>query len=292
MLERLEFNSRSPFELHHILTCFESIEEHPAYAELFLPEGEGPFGCVIAIHGSRGWWPHHQDHINNWLDSGLAVCKLQSFTTRSVESVVDDQISVTHAMMIADAFAVKALLDEDERIGSIGIAGWSLGGTAALYSAWSPIVDVLGTPFDAHLPIYPAAHIRPDVKKWSNSPMLILHGTGDDWTPIHLVEGLLPQLPNATLQSYPGAHHAFDSVEGKIWLPNVIRLGKRTVRIDKNGHMSGVLAFGIRLPMNELKHRRLGFKILWKRGAHVQGDPDGREDALQRSKSFFLSHLG
>jgi len=291
MQERLDFTSRSPFEIHHILTSFDSLDLHSGYADLYFPEGEGPFGCVVAIHGSRGWQPHHEDHIRYWLSSGIAVCKVHSFSSRSVESIVEDQISVTHAMMLADAFAVKSLLDSDKRIDRIGIAGWSLGGTVAIYSGWSPIIDVLGTPFAAHLPFYPAAHLRPDIKKWSNAPMLILHGTADDWTPLSLVEGLLPQLPNAILHTYPGSHHAFDSEQEKTWLPKVIRLGKRTVRIEENGHMSGIWKFGIRLPLNELSQRRLAFRILRNRGAHVGGDSEAREDALQQGLTFLLSHL-
>ena len=291
MQERLDFNSRSPFEIYHILNNYDSLDFHPSYADLFLPKGEGPFSCVVAIHGSRGWQPHHEDHIQNWLASGIAVCKIQSFSSRSVESIVKDQISVTHAMMLADAFSVKTLLDRDQRISKIGVAGWSLGGTVAIYSAWSPLIEVLGTPFVAHLPIYPAAHLRPDVKKWSNSPMLILHGTADDWTPISLVEGLLPQLPNTILHSYSGSHHAFDSVQEKTWLPEVIRLGKRTVRIEENGYMSGIWKFGIRFPLNEISQRRFVFRILRNRGAHVAGDSESRADALQRSLDFLLSNL-
>ena len=88
MQERLDFNSRSPFEIYHILNNYDSLDFHPSYADLFLPEGEGPFSCVVAIHGSRGWQPHHEDHIQNWLASGIAVCKIQSFSSRSVESSV------------------------------------------------------------------------------------------------------------------------------------------------------------------------------------------------------------
>ena len=292
MPERLEFNSRSPFEIHHILNDFKSLTEHSAHADLHLPEGEVPFGCIVAVHGSRGWSNHHEDHLRHWLESGMAVCQIHPFSARSVESVVEDQLSVTHAMILADAFAVKTVLDSDVRISSVGIAGWSLGGTVATYSAWSPIIEVLGTPFKVHLSFYPATHLRPDRKEWSDAPMLILHGTGDDWTPISLVEGLLPDLPNATLHAYHDAHHAFDSTEEKKWLPKAIRLGKRTVRIEENGHMSGVWKFGIRFPMNELRHRRFALRILRNRGAHVMGDPLAREDAFQRGTAFLLSHLG
>lgn len=291
MVERFQVQSRSPFEIHHILTGLEKTPEINIECELFLPEGEGPFGCVIALHGSIGWASHHQDHVNGWLDAGLAVCKVNSFTSRSIDSTVDDQLSVTHAMMLVDAFRTRSLLEQDSRIGKIGIAGWSLGGTVALYSAWSPIIEILGTPFDAHLPFYPAAHLRPDIQNWSNAPIFILHGDADDWTPLHFVEGLMPQLPNVTLHAYPGAQHSFDSEKEYTLLPKAVRLKKRTVRIDKNGNMSGILFLGIRFPLNERWQRRWIIRILRNRGAHAEGNPAARADSLVRAREFFLKQL-
>lgn len=292
MAERLMVQSRSPFEIHHILTGLENTPETDVEADLYLPEGEGPFGCVLALHGSIGWADHHQDHVNGWIEAGLAVCKVHSFTSRSIDSTVDDQLSVTHAMMLVDAFKTRAVLEQDSRIGKIGIAGWSLGGTVALYSAWSPLIEILGTPFDAHLPFYPAAHLRPELQTWSDSPILILHGDADDWTPLHFVEGLVPQLPNATLHVYPGAHHSFDCEKELTWLPKAVHLNKRTARITKNGHMSGELLFGIRWPLNQRWQRRWVIRILRNRGAHVQGHPTARADSLVRSQEFFFKQLG
>ena len=291
MVERLQVQSRSPFEIHHILTGLEKTPETNVEAELFIPEGEGPFGCIIAFHGSMGWSSHHQDHVNGWLDAGLAVCKVNSFTSRSIDSTVDDQLSVTHSMMLVDAFRTRSVLEKDPRIGKIGVSGWSLGGTVALYSAWSPIIEILGDPFDAHLPFYPAAHIRPDIQNWSESPILILHGDADDWTPLHLVEDLMPQLPNANLHAYPGAHHSFDSEKEFTLLPRAVRLKKRTVRINKRGYMSGKLFPGVRLPLNERWQRRWVIRILRNRGAHVEGNAAARTDSLVRAREFFVKTL-
>ncbi len=291
MMERLQVQSRSPFEIHHILTGLEKTPQTTIEAELFFPEGDGPFGCVIAHHGSKGWATHHQDHIDGWINAGMAVCKVNSFAARGIDSTVDDQLSVTHAMMLVDAFSTRSVLAQDPRINKIGIAGWSLGGTVALYSAWSPIIDILGSAFDAHLPFYPAAHIRPEIQNWSDSPILILHGDADNWTPVHLVEELLPQLPNATLHAYPDAHHSFDSEKELTLLPKAVRLRKRTARIDKNGYMSGELFLGIRLPLNERWQRRWIIRILRNRGAHVKGNPSARADSLDRARDFFVEQL-
>ena len=87
MHERIQVQSRSPFELHQILTGLDKTPELTVESELFLPEGAGPFGCVIALHGSMGWADHHQDHINGWLKAGLAVCKVNSFLSRSIDNL-------------------------------------------------------------------------------------------------------------------------------------------------------------------------------------------------------------
>ena len=290
--ETMWCKSASPFEIHHILTDFEKCPETMIESDLFIPQGDGPFGCVIALHGSKGWADHHQDHIDGWLDAGLAVCKVNSFTSREIDSTVDDQLSVTHAMMLVDVFRTRSALAKDPRIGKIGISGWSLGGTVALYSAWSPIIETLGSPFDAHVPFYPAAHIRPELKKWSTSPILILHGDADDWTPLHLVEALMPQFPNATLQVYPGAHHSFDGTKELTWIPKAVRLRKRTAKIDKNGYMSGELFLGIRWPLNQRWQRKWVIRILRNRGAHVEGNPAARADSLERAKQFLIDTIG
>ena len=291
MAERLQVQSCSPFEIYHILNSLEKASKITVEAELFLPQGEGPFGCVIALHGSLGWAQHHQDHINIWLKAGLAVCKVNSFSSRSIDNTVNDQLTVTHAMMIVDVFRVRQVLEQDPRIGKIGVSGWSLGGTVALYSAWSPIIEILGKPFDAHLPFYPAAHLRPEVKAWSNAPMLILHGEVDDWTPIHFVESLLAQLPNTELHVYTGAHHSFDSEKEFALLPKAVHLKKRTARINKNGYVSGKLFLGIRWPLSERWQRRWIIRILRNRGAHVEGHPAARSDALVRAKDFLTKQL-
>ena len=292
MSEIMQIDSASPFEIYHILNDFKKSPQTTIEAELILPTGEGPFPCVVALHGSKGWMSHHQDHIESWVDAGIAVCKVYSFSSREIDSTVNDQLSVTHAMMLVDAFRTRSALEQDPRIGKIGVAGWSLGGTVALYSAWSPLMKILGGTFDTHLPFYPAAHIRPDIKEWSNSPMLILHGDADDWTPLHLVESLIPEIPNVTLQAYDGAHHSFDSERELTWLPQAVRLRKRTARIDKNGKMSGVLFFGIRWPLNERWQRKWVIRFLRNRGAHIEGNPEARADSIERARQFLVDNIG
>ena len=53
MMERLQVQSRSPFEIHQILTGLRYTPQITIDAELYFPVGEGPFGCVVAHHGSK-----------------------------------------------------------------------------------------------------------------------------------------------------------------------------------------------------------------------------------------------
>ena len=101
-------------------------------------------------------------------------------------------MAVTLAKMITDALRALSLMSQHPDIdpNKIGIAGWSLGGSTAFYSAWQPIINALTNgdeKFSAHLPLYPCTHIKPDINEWSDAPMHILCGKDYDYTPTALV---------------------------------------------------------------------------------------------------------
>ena len=104
---QIAYLSASPFEMYHILNRLDAAPRHPVFGHLLLPEepADRPLPCVIACHGSRGWAQHHHDHITNWLKGGIAVFRVHSFDARHIESTVETQMMVTHAMMLNDAFA-------------------------------------------------------------------------------------------------------------------------------------------------------------------------------------------
>ena len=299
---RIGYLSASPFEVHHILCKLDSTPRHPVLGHLLLPDDAvtRPVPCVVACHGSRDWADHHHDHITNWLAAGMAVFRVHSFDARQVISTVEDQMMVTHAMMMHDSYEALKLLGTHPMIDAdrIAISGWSLGGTVALYSAWSPVAEALapaGQRFAAHLALYPAAHMRPEVQRWERAPIRILHGEADDYTPLDLVLGLVEEASangaDIVVQTYPNAHHAFDSAEPMTWLADAIKLDTRTVQIDRDGNMWGEVESGVRIPLNEPLQRLAAFDLAGNVGAHVGGDAGARIQVLQESTDFLLGAL-
>jgi len=294
----ITYVSASPFEVHHILLKMDETTKHPVSGHLYLPKTESEtLACVIACHGSMSWRAHHLDHIDCWLNAGIAVFRLDCFDSRNIQSIVTDQMMVTHAMMLCDAFAALDLLQTHPRIDGdrIAIAGWSLGGTVALYSAWVPIIEALsstGNRFAAHLPIYPAAHMRPEIQRWSSAPILVLHGDTDDYTPLNFVTELADIIRHhgATIdiQIYPDAHHSFDSIEPIVWHPEAIRLDHRTVTIDTEGNLWALAEPGMILPLNEPAERLAAFHYAKNIGAHFGGQEEARIHSLKFGTRFLL----
>lgn len=294
----IDYPSANPFEIQHILRDLAGATPQPMFGWLILPEAAAErVPCVVCCHGSLGWRGHHHEHMVRWLEAGIAVFRVHSFDARRVQSVVEDQIAVTHAMLLADAYAALQLLARHPRIlgDRIGVAGWSLGGTVALYAAWEPLAEALapaGERFAVHLPIYPAAHLRPEEHRWTGAPMRVLHGEADDYTPFRFVEALVAEQGLAAdCITYPGAHHSFDSIEPLTWLPDAIRLGKGTITIARDGAMYSVGGDGTRYPMGERAERQATFAARKTVGAHIGGSWEARRKVFDDGAEFFAKQL-
>ena len=69
------------------------------------------------------------------------VFAIHPFDSRNVSSTVGDQITVTSETVIYDMAQALNLMSKDSRVNTqkIFAAGWSLGGTASLFNAWTPL---------------------------------------------------------------------------------------------------------------------------------------------------------
>ncbi|MFL2983187.1 MAG: hypothetical protein ACJZ12_02200, partial [Candidatus Neomarinimicrobiota bacterium] len=130
---------------------------------------------VMGINGSKNWADHHREYLAMYREMGFATFELHSFNSRKISSTVGEQVSVTTAMMVLDAYKALEQLAMDVRINrdKIAITGWSLGGGVALFSAWSPLIEAIGVRdrFCAHLALYPPCLVDMDLIKFSASPI-------------------------------------------------------------------------------------------------------------------------
>jgi dienelactone hydrolase len=297
------YKSANPFEFYHILNKMDDVPDQDVFGSLIFPE-KCIFPCplVICIHGSYGWRGHHHEHMVNLLNKGIAIFRIHSFEARGIISIVEDQMSVTLATMITDAFRALTLLQNHPDIdhSRIGITGWSLGGSTSFYSAWEPIIESLsqnGERFNAHLPLYPGLHIKPEDNRWTNAPISILSGADDDYTPPDLIISLVNEVKktkkNIDITLYPNSHHSFDSIEPVQFIPNAIKLKKNSfINIDKEGRSSFIdennNTFEVDSPQNRQHFIDETADI---RGAHAGGNWETRRQSFLDVVSFFQKHF-
>ena len=295
----ITYKSSNPFEFFHILTSQECDEQDMFGSLIFPDEGKEKYPLVICMHGSMGWRGHHHEHSVNFLNNGFAIFRVNSFDARQVVSIVEDQIQVTLATVMTDCFNALKILSKHPNIDSskIFIAGWSLGGSTAVYSAWEPLAEKLapeGERFAGHLAFYPGAFMWPEEMRWSKSPILTLIGADDDYTPPVLIEKLSPAINqnggNSKVIVYKGGHHSFDSIDPVVYVPNAIAVGGRHTFVGKDGYHYHEDKEGKRTPMNEPHERTKIFKDRAKIGAHLGRNWKARRASMKDSVEFLVSN--
>ena len=226
------YDSASPFEFTDILNSTKQ-EPHKVFGTLVLPEEEKEsYPLVVCMHGSMGWGISSQDHSVNFLNNGFAVFKVHSFESRNVKTIYQDQMQVTVAMSLTDCYEALKLLKTHPKIekDNIFIAGWSFGGSTAIYAAWEPLAEKLapsGERFRGYLAFYPGAYVWPEDMRWCKNPMLSLIGKDDDYTPSILIENLSEAINkaggNSSVILYENSHHSFDRVDPVNFYPMLLR---------------------------------------------------------------------
>lgn len=296
----VSYKSSNPFEFFHILNSTKCDEQDMFGSLIFPDEKKDKYPLVICMHGSMGWRGHHHEHSVNFLNNGFAIFRVNSFDARQVTSIVEDQIQVTLATVMSDCFnALKILSKHPDIDGSkIFIAGWSLGGSTAIYSAWEPLAEKLapdGERFAGHLAFYPGAFMWPEEMRWSKAPIMTLIGADDDYTPAILIEKLSPAINenggNSKVITYEDSHHSFDSIDPVVYVPNAIAVGRRHTFVGRDGSHYHEDIEGKRTLMNEPHERTQIFKDRAKIGAHLGRNWQARRESMKDSVDFLLSNI-
>ena len=188
-----------------------------------------PYPTIVASHGSLNWRDHHLKYLEQMRQADYIVFAMHPFDSRGVNSTVGNQINVTSETVIYDMAMTLNLLWNDSRVDNSKIyaAGWSLGGTAALFNAWAPLQEAINYPgasYAGYLMWYPGCLALPDLNEWDKDFMQIYIGEDDNWTPPapcnELVSVINNSGGNANIELYPNSFHSFDSPGPlKLW-PN------------------------------------------------------------------------
>lgn len=182
--------------------------------ELHQPTGPGPHPAVVVLHSCSGVTStvrHWAAMMARW---GYIALVLDSFGPRGVSDICGQADQVSPRRRAEDAFAAAAYLRSradvlGERVSAVG---FSHGGDTALLAASRSAVERNGaTPFAAAVAFYPWCPLGGAPIA---SPVLILTGDADDWTPAvrcrQLQSTWRPEFGRVSLHVYPGATHAFD----------------------------------------------------------------------------------
>jgi len=138
--------------------------------------------------------------------------------------------------------------------------------------------------------------MRTEDQRWSDKPILALHGSADDWVPLKLLEGLVDDLSphevDLRVHVYDGAPHSFDSVEPLDFDPRAIKLDDhRTVTIGSDGGMWGEIEPGVIMPLNEPADRLAAFQAIGNLGVHKGVDWEARKHSLDLAAEFLKESL-
>ena len=282
-----------------IITDLENQESQEVFGKLVIPidslNNEKKFPLIIGVAGSLGWREHHYEYMDMYQKNGFATFELNSFKSRDVLSTVGSQIEVTTASIILDAYRAFEILANHPNIdkNKVSITGWSLGGAVALFSAWTPLKEVISKDlkFASHLAFYPPCFFDPENLEFTDSPIHILIGEIDNWTPAepcNYFVNKISKTANIGLTIYPESHHSFDSQDPVIFNEKGYSFKNCLFKLNKQGD---VLMNYLSLPMSSPLLQKLGFLFCVERGVNLGGNNESRERAFKFAKSFMTKTL-
>ncbi|MGB9118382.1 dienelactone hydrolase family protein [Bradyrhizobium sp.] len=185
-------------------------------AELFKPEGKGPFPAVVLMHGCGGWQPAVlgalHEHAWYFLDRGYVVLNLDSFGPRgnSGGTVCESDAKLVNALdyRTNDAFDALHYLQTLQFVDpkSTFLMGQSNGGSVAINAA--KMAGPRG--FRAVAAYYPWCGSLGASSVKLTSPLIIFSGSRDDWVPARQCRNRMSMGEQLKVVAYPNAPHSFD----------------------------------------------------------------------------------
>jgi dienelactone hydrolase len=192
-------------------------------AELYKPQGAGPYPAVILMHGCGGWQPSVRHalriHARYLVKNGFAVLSLDSFGPRknSGGEVCKSFRNLREARHYRtyDAFDAMRYLRAQAFVdaSNVFLMGQSNGGSVALIAAnaaSSREYNRSDPPFRAVVAYYPWCGAFGSSRVTLASPLLVLGGGADDWVPPQECQRTKAVGADYQVTIYPEAAHSFD----------------------------------------------------------------------------------
>ena len=196
------------------------------HAQLYRPDGNGPFPTVIALHGCGGLsgqngavLPRYRDWSEQLLKSGYAVLWPDSFGSRGTgpQCREKDRRLLARRERVADiAAAHKWLLEQSWAArGRISLIGWAHGASAVLWAV-RPQLAARGREPDyrSAIAFYPECRTSSRTGWSARVPTLLLIGASDDVASPpqcrQMVDGARGRSALTRIVVYPSAPHDFD----------------------------------------------------------------------------------
>ncbi|GMO43840.1 dienelactone hydrolase family protein [Bradyrhizobium sp. TM233] len=196
------------------------------HAQLYKPEGAGPFPAVIALHGCGGLGshsdpvlPHYREWAERLLRAGNAVLLPDSYGSRELgpQCRVKEMHVKARRERVTDIAASRAWLMKQSWVARdrVSLMGWANGASALLWAVRpQSAAREVGPDFRAAIAFYPDCRISAGLGWSTRVPTLVLIGANDDVSSPpacrQMVEGAHGRSALARIVVYPGAYHDFD----------------------------------------------------------------------------------
>jgi dienelactone hydrolase len=196
------------------------------HAQLYKPDGQGPFPTVIALHGCGGLssrsdavLPRYRDWTDQLLRSGNAVLWPDSYGSRELgpQCRVKEARVKARRERVADIAAARAWLMKQAWVARnrVSLLGWANGASALLWAVRPQNAGHDSTPdFRAAVAFYPDCRTSAGLGWSTRVPTLVLIGSRDDVSSPpacrQMVDGAHGRSALARIIVYPDATHDFD----------------------------------------------------------------------------------
>ena len=198
------------------------------HAQLYKPDGDGPFPTVIALHGCGGLGgqsepvlARYRDWAEQLLKTGHAVLLPDSYGSRELgpQCRVKERRVLARRERVADVNASRQWLLQQPWAARdrISLMGWANGASAVLWAVRPQLSPRSVPDFRSAIAFYPDCRTSSGLGWSTRVPTLLLIGANDDVSSPQacrqMVDGARGRSALTQIVVYPGAPHDFDRAD-------------------------------------------------------------------------------